>query len=271
MQDCRLLAVLGMHPFGRPVCGTQLRCRAASTDHVLVVRCRSLKENLMRDRPTQTRVISAPDKLSLELEGLLRAKARRLRLSKNETLYVRGSSPESIFCVESGAIQLSATSLNGREAVLNVVEPGRWFGELTVLIEEPRAHDAKALLSTDLLVVPAARLHEIVDNKPAYLLEFLRLVCHRYKWAMERIDAAILQPLSVRLAHRLLAAQATSSVEKATGHPELRLSQEGLGQMLGASRQSVNKQLKEWESEGVLRVAYGRIILLDLDALRRLS
>ena len=190
----------------------------------------------MRDRPTETLVISAPDKLSLELEGLLRAKARRMRLSKNETLYVRGSSPESIFCVESGAIQLSATSLNGREAVLNVVEPGRWFGELTVLIEEPRAHDAKALLSTDLLVVPAACLHEIVDNKPAYLLEFLRLVCHRYKWAMERIDAAILQPLSVRLAHRLLAAQATSSVEKATGHlgtgdflmtPEGRLSRAG--------------------------------------------
>ncbi len=88
---------------------------------------------------------------------------------------------------------------------------------------------------------------------------------------MERIDAAILQPLSVRLAHRLLAAQATSSVEKTTDHPELRLSQEGLGQMLGASRQSVNKQLKEWESEGILRVAYGRITLLDLDALRSLA
>lgn len=41
--------------------------------------------------------------------------------------------------------------------------------------------------------------------------------------------------------------------------------------MLGASRQSVNKQLKEWESEGILRVAYGRITLLDLDALRRLA
>jgi len=221
----------------------------------------------MRDRQIE----KSPDRLSKELEDLLRASARRRRLSRNESLYVRGASPEAIFCVESGAIQLSVTSLRGREAVLNVVEPGRWFGELTLLIEAPRVHDAKALVDTELLVVPADRLHSIVDDKPAFLLEFLRLVCHRYKWAIERIDSTILQPLSVQLAHLLIAEVTTSLQTDITGPHELRLSQEGIGQMLGVSRQSVNRQLKQWELDGILKVAYGRITLLDLEALKRIT
>ena len=76
--------------------------------------------------------------------------------------------------VESGAVQLSATSVNGREAVLGVVEGGRWFGELTVFIEAPRVHDAKALTDAELLVVSARRLQDIVNKRPEYLLEFLR-------------------------------------------------------------------------------------------------
>ena len=80
---------------------------------------------------------SAPDRLSPELERLLRVGARRRQLSKNEVLYTRGSAPDSVFCVESGAVQLSATSVNGREAVLGVAEQGRWFGELTLFIAAP--------------------------------------------------------------------------------------------------------------------------------------
>mgnify|MGYP001570494753 FL=1 len=214
---------------------------------------------------------SAPDRLSPELERLLRVGARRRQLSKNEVLYTRGSAPDSVFCVESGAVQLSATSVNGREAVLGVAEQGRWFGELTLFINAPRVHDAKALVKTELLVVPARRLHEVADSNADYLREFLRVVCYRYKWAIERIDASILQPLSVRLAQRLLAEREMAMREGAAQQPELRLSQEGLAQRLGASRQSVNRQLKEWESQGLLRLVYGGVTLLDPEALRRVS
>ncbi|GAA4416414.1 Crp/Fnr family transcriptional regulator [Quisquiliibacterium transsilvanicum] len=225
----------------------------------------------MKDRPEKERSGRAPDRLSPELDGLLRAKGRRRRLSRGEVLYARGSSPGSVYRVESGAIQLSTTSRSDREAVLGVVEPGRWFGELTLLIEAPRVHDARALADTEVVVVPARRFHEVLGDRSDYLLEFLRLVCHRYKWAIERIDATILQPLAVRLAQCLLATQEGIARDEAAGPAELRLSQEGLGQMLGASRQSVNRQLKQWESEGLLTLAYGRIRLLDTQALRAIA
>ncbi|HAU56529.1 MAG TPA: Crp/Fnr family transcriptional regulator [Comamonadaceae bacterium] len=225
----------------------------------------------MRNQTPETPSGSALDRLSPELERLLRVGARRRQLSKNEVLYTRGSAPDSVFCVESGAVQLSATSVNGREAVLGVAEQGRWFGELTLFINAPRVHDAKALVKTELLVVPARRLHEVVDHNADYLREFLRVVCYRYKWAIERIDASILQPLAVRLAQRLLAEREMVMREGESQQPELRLSQEGLAQRLGASRQSVNRQLKEWESKGLLRVVYGGVTLLDTEALRRVS
>lgn len=220
----------------------------------------------MKERSRHT-----PDRLSPELDGLLRAKARRRRLSRGDVLYARGSSPEAVYCVESGALQLSTTSRGGREAVLGVVEPGRWFGELTVVIDAPRVHDARALVDTALLVVSAPDFHGIVDDRPDCLSELLRLVCYRYKWAIERIDAAILQPLALRLARHLLAVHETSVVDRTAAPSELRVSQEALGQMLGVSRQSVNRQLKQWESQGVLSLTYGRVRLLDVEALRRIG
>lgn len=231
----------------------------------------SPKDHRKDQQPTRDRWSRAPDRLSPALDTLLRNESRRRHLAKGQILYARGSRPESVFCVESGAIQLSTTSSSGREAVLGVVEPGRWFGELTLFIEAPRVHDAKALSDTELLVVSGRSLYDIVNNRSDHLLEFLRLVCYRYKWAIERIDATILQPLSVRLAQLLLATHEASAGNRPERPPELRLSQEGLGHMLGASRQSVNRQLKQWESDGLLRVSYGRIMLLDLDGLRRIS
>ncbi|UUZ69675.1 helix-turn-helix domain-containing protein [Polaromonas sp. P2-4] len=99
------------------------------------------------------------------------------------------------------------------------------------------------------------------------MLEFTRLICSRYKSALQWIDSTTLQPFPVRLAQRLLTAQRVLSSSSAAETNVLRLSQEDLGHMLGISRQSVNKQLKAWEARNILRLEYGRITLLDTAAL----
>lgn len=212
----------------------------------------------------------APSRLatgfSPQLESELVRGARRRCLARGEVLYHQGSIPEAIYRVESGAVQLSTTSPNGKEAVLGVVESGMWFGELSLFIRESRVHDAKALTDTELLIIPDAHFHRTVDDAPPFLRELLELVCRRYKWAIERIDASILRPVPVRLADRLLAEQQLSHPDALAG-ARLRLSQERLGQMLGVSRQTVNKQLKQWESEGIVTLTYGRITVVDPEAL----
>ena len=214
---------------------------------------------------------TAPELLSPDLESLLRTHATRRRLAKGEVLFTYGSSPDALFCVDRGMIRVSVTASNGREAVVSMLEPGQWFGEVSLFIDAPRVYDTRAILDSELLVVPAQAFHEIVGKRPDFLMEFIRLICRRYRWALEWIDETILQPLPVRLARRLLSAQHAHLLSAPDDmHLALRFSQEDLGQMLGVSRQSINRQLKEWESQGLLRLEYGRVTVLDQDALRRL-
>jgi CRP/FNR family cyclic AMP-dependent transcriptional regulator len=203
---------------------------------------------------------------------LLRAHAGRRRLAKGDVLFTYGSAPDALFYLERGRIRVSTTAASGREAMLGMIEPGQWFGEVSLLMNAPRVYDTRAVIDSELLVVPATAFHALVDEQPKFLREFVRLIGHRYRWALEWIDATILLPFPMRLARRLLDAQQlhARSVpdDESAG---LRLSQEELSQMLGVSRQSVNRQLKEWEAKGILRLDYGRVTLLDKEALRLLA
>jgi len=206
--------------------------------------------------------------LSDGLKQMLLVKARSRRLNKGESLFLQGSAPDAVYFVKSGAIQLSNFSSTGREAVLGIAEAGMWFGELTLIIQQARVHDAKALVPTELMVVSKSHFFGVVNDNKDFLKELLHLVCRRYKWAIERIEATILKPVPVRLADRLLAEYDMAKHIGGSSQTELKLSQEQLGRMLGASRQTVNRLLKELESEKILTLTYGRIHLHNLSALR---
>lgn len=210
--------------------------------------------------------------LSTELDTLLRQRARRQRLAKKEQLFYRGSTPDALFCVEAGIVRLCVTGSNGREAVLGLVTPGHWFGEASIFTGEARGHDAIAVVESELLAVPTMALHELVDHRPDYLLQFLRLMGLRYKSTLERMDGSILQPLPVRLARKLLEVYRVKALlPGAAPKVVLHLSQEDLGHMLGVSRQSINKVLKQWEEQGVVEVSYRSLILLEPQILEALA
>lgn len=218
---------------------------------------------------TKTKETRSP--LSAELQVELRACATTRHLSKNEMLCAHGAQPDAFFCVERGRLRVSITSSSGREAVIGMLAPGQWFGEVSLFIDAPHFYDTRAVVRTDLLVVAAADFHAIVRRQPAFLLELTKHICWRYRSALEWIDETILLPVSVRLARRLLAAQDLHlAMGRALDSAALRISQEDLSHMLGVSRQSVNRQLKDWEVKEILRLEYGSITLLDQDALRRL-
>lgn len=210
--------------------------------------------------------------LSPELDALLRHHARRQRLAKKEMLFARGSPPDALFCVERGLVRLSVTSGSGREAVLGWVTPGHWFGEASVFSGQARAHDAFAVIQSDLLVLRAQALHQLVDERPAFLLEFLRLMGVRYKSTLDRMDSSVLDPLPMRLARKLL--DAPTLLNPQAQHStmgSLDISQENLAHSLGVSRQSVNKILRQWEEVQIVQLSYRRILLLDLQSLKRFA
>lgn len=207
-------------------------------------------------------------RLPQDVQDRLLDVAHRRTLAPGDSLFLKGSAPDALFGVVRGALRVSVVAANGREAVIAMLEAGHWFGEVSLLVGQERVYDTYAVETTDMAVVAASDFHQLIATRPEVHMAFTKLVCQRLRHALVWIDDAILMPLPVRLAHRLLTLD--TRVGASAGQASaLGVSQEDLAFMLGVSRQSVNRQLKIWEEQGALRVDYRRIVLLDRAQLQR--
>ncbi len=221
-------------------------------------------------RPAASLATSDDDRMRLpeNVQRMLLGVARHRTLARGDSLFLKGSAPDALFGVVSGSLRVSVVAANGREAVLTRLDPGHWFGEVSLLVGRERVYDTCAVEATAIAVVAASDFHQLVATRPEVHMAFTRLVCLRLRETLAWIDDVILMPLPVRLARRLLklGVQAGAATQ---GRPVFDVPQEDLAFMLGVSRQSVNRQLKVWEADGTLRVNYRRIELLDRARLER--
>ncbi len=198
--------------------------------------------------------------------------ARLRRLDDGQCLHARGDLPDGLYGVSSGAMRIGNTSIEGREALLTVLSAGNWFGEISLFDGLPRTHDAHAMGSTELLMIPRKDFQQLLGRRPELYPHFMRLLCRRLRLSFDMLEDNALLPLSARLAKRLLM-HAQYYGDIVTSHEQLsiQLSQEMLGLMLNSSRQSINKMLKRLEQAGWISVHYSQISILDEAALTRLA
>lgn len=193
------------------------------------------------------------------------------RLADGERLFARGDPPSGVFVVVDGLIRIGSTTETGKEALLTIQEPPSWFGEIAVFDGQPRTHDAVASGDAVVLHVPQAAMDELLAARPERWRDLALLLAQKLRLAFLAMEEAATQPLPARLARRL--------VWMADGYGDwqdrrlraLAVSQEQLASLLSTSRQSVNAALKDLEAKGLVRVAYGRVEVVDLDGLRRIS
>lgn len=203
-------------------------------------------------------------------EGLLAAATLR-ELPAGTRLFSRGDAPDGLYAVLDGGLRISAVGDAGREAVLAIVEPPQWFGEIAVFDRLPRTHDAVAVVDSAVLHVASGPLEALLAAEPTRWRDLGLLVTSKLRLAFTTLEDTALLPLLPRLARRL--------VMMADGYGEftdrsrrvLKARQELLAAMVASSRQSTNQALKELEGQGLLRLAYGEIELLDLPGLRRVA
>jgi len=209
-------------------------------------------------------------RLSAPVQDALLAVAHRRMLAQGDSLFLKGSMPDALFGVVQGTLRVSVTAQNGREAVIAVLQPGHWFGEVSLLVGQERVYDTFATEPTEMAVVSAPDFHRLIASSFEIHMAFTRLIGLRLRQALRWIDDAILSPLPARLAQRLVTL-AEQSAGEAADTAGITVSQEDLAMMLGVSRQSVNRQLKQWEDAGLLRLEYKRIVLLAPQRLLRIS
>jgi len=169
----------------------------------------------------------------------------------------------------AGTIKISSLRQDGREAILAVLEPGNWFGEITLIDGSPRTHDATALEALDLLVVsPEAFARQMRDV--VFSNAIGAMLAARVRMLYGLAEDATLRSLRARVAHRLLVLARGDATQSVHLRHSLQLPQEALAMMLGVTRQTLSKELNALAGEGVVALGYGRIELLSLDALQRL-
>ena len=207
-------------------------------------------------------------KLSLPLREAILSRAGVRRLADGALLSTRGSPPDEWCGVARGSVRISSVSLAGKQVTLTYVEPGVWFGDISLFDGLPRTHDANAHGATTLLTVRKPDFLQILAEHVELYDALLRLNCRRLRLMFDVVEDLNTRPLGSRLAKQiLLLARSYGVPQGAEIRIGLQLAQEDLAQLLGASRQRVNQELKALERDGVVRIEPARLVVLSKDKL----
>ncbi len=196
------------------------------------------------------------------------------RYKDGELLAARGDPPEEWIACAKGAVRVSSTSVSGKQITLTYVEPGIWFGDVAIFDGDRRTHDAYAHGDATLLCVAKADFKKILATHPELYEAMLRLHARRIRQLFGLVEDLNTLPLRARLAKQLVHLTRSYGVPSLTDASELRiglhLAQEELAQLLGASRQRVNQELKAMERDNVIRIEQGGLVVRDRGALTRI-
>ena len=211
-------------------------------------------------------------KLSQPLRNDILARAVVRRIADGAMLSARGAPAEEWCGVAKGAVRVSSVSLSGKQITLTYVEPGTWFGDISLFDGMPRTHDSNAHGDTTLLVVRKADFRELLSLHTELYEALLRLNCRRLRLLFDTVEDLNTRPLASRLAKQiLLLARSYGIAQGDEIRIGLQLAQEDLAQLLGASRQRVNQELKGFERDGAVRIEPTRLVVLSKEKLLAIS
>jgi CRP-like cAMP-binding protein len=197
------------------------------------------------------------------------------RYKDGDLICARGDPPEEWIACATGAVRVSSTSISGKQVTLTYVEPGIWFGDVAIFDGDRRTHDAYAHGTTTTLCVARGDLRKILSVHVELYEALLRLNARRIRQLFGLVEDLNTMPLRARLAKQLLHLVRSYGLPSLSDGGEVRiglqLAQEELAQLLGASRQRVNQELKSMEREETIRIEPGGLVVRNRQALLRIS
>ena len=197
------------------------------------------------------------------------------RYKDGELICARGDSPDEWIACAKGAVRISSTSVSGKLVTLTYVEPGIWFGDVAMFDGDRRTHDGYAHGDTTMVCVARADFRKILAAHVELYEALMRLQARRIRQLFGLVEDLNTLPLRSRLAKQLLHLVRSYGVPSLSNGEEMRiglhLAQEELAQLLGASRQRVNQELKAMEREDIIRVEPGGLVVRNREALMRIG
>ena len=196
------------------------------------------------------------------------AHARVAKYAEGAQIVAKGDPGDSMMAVLSGRVAISAPSRDGRQMVLTIMRDGDLFGEIALLDGKERTADVVALSDCEILVVPRRSLLSLLERHPEISLDLMLVLCERIRRTNQQVEDLAFLDLETRIAKVLLRLAEEGDAGRNRGKPiGVRISQRALGELVGGSRESVNKHLNEWKQAGIVAIEKGAIVIRDLEAL----
>jgi CRP-like cAMP-binding protein len=192
------------------------------------------------------------------------------RLRRGEILFREGDAGDKLYLVSEGKVKLGRTSSDGRENLLAVLGPGQMFGELTLFDPGPRSATVTAVTDCELLSLSHEDLQRWLEGRPGVARGLLVQLASRLRRANDVVADLVFSDVPGRVAKALIDLANRFGRTADDGiHVHHDLTQEELAQLVGASRETVNKALADFASRGWIRLEPRSVVIMDMDRLAR--
>lgn len=219
-----------------------------------------------RELLARTALFSGLDAKALDrLAGLCRRRSFR----GGEPVFREGDPGTALYVVETGEVKILLSGAEGKEVVLVLLGPGEYFGELALLDGEPRSADAVTTAPAGLLILSREDFLRFLHETPAVAVSLLATLSRRLRRTDHLVHDAAFADVRTRLVKLLLELAQTRGQKSPEGVViASRLTQGDLANMVGATRESVNKWLRYYAEQGLVRHEQRRLVLLNVERLR---
>lgn len=204
----------------------------------------------------------------LDLKALL-SLAKTSVIKSRQVVCSRGEPGDALYVLITGKLKVTAESGDGRELILAILDAGETFGEMSLLDGKPRCANVTAVQDSELLIVRRQDFLLFLEQHPKVAIELLAILTQRLRGMDDMMGDVRFLDVRRRLARMLhrLVMQHGRTMNGGGVRIDLHLSQEDLGNLICATRESVNKHLKAWEDEGWLSVVQNGLVIHQLDIL----
>lgn len=187
----------------------------------------------------------------------------------------QGEPARSLFVIIRGRLKVASCGPDGRDTVLGIMAEREVFGEVALLDGGTRSATCTTVEPCELLVIERVQFQQLLESSPAISIRLLDVLAGRLRRLSQRSEDAAFLDVPSRLARSLLDLASRFGERGRAPSREisimLKLSQQELGDLVGATRESVNKHLKDWTRQGFLKLQGGRMVISDIESVRRIA
>ena len=200
----------------------------------------------------------------------LRVAMRYENFSRGDVIFDEGDPGTKLFAVIEGKVKLARTAPDGRENLQAVIGPGEMFGELSLFDPKPRTAGAVALTDTVLASLAHEELRQWITGRPDVAVQLLQALAQRLRRTNDVLADLVFSDVPSRVAKALLGLAERFGQPTNEGiHVAHDLTQEELAQLVGASRETVNKALADFSARGWIRIESRAVVIRDVEGLTR--